>query len=99
MEVTYKEARDIMEKEGGIIIDVREENEVRALPKLVGAVNLPLSTFEIEDLEKYKNTNIFIICASGARASRLFHMLDCEAKGKCGKKLYCITEGMNSISH
>lgn len=99
MEVTYKEAIEIIEKEGGVIIDVREEDELRTLPKLNKAVNMPLSTFEIEDLKKYKKQNIFIICASGMRASRLFNMLNCEAKGKCGKKLYCIKEGMNVISH
>ncbi len=98
MEITYKEAREIIEKEGGVIIDIREDDELLSVPKLRGAVSMPLSTFEIEDLKKYKKTNIFLICGSGLRANRLFHMLSSETKGKIGKKLYCIIEGMNSIS-
>lgn len=53
----------------GIIIDVREPNEVKQSP-ISGSINIPRGVLEMKMLELYPNADlpIYIHCASGVRA-------------------------------
>ncbi|MBK9636343.1 MAG: rhodanese-like domain-containing protein [Bacteroidetes bacterium] len=58
-------------KEGAILIDVRERNEVAALAYDVpNIINIPLSEFEDRYTEIPKDKEVIIVCKSGGRSLR-----------------------------
>jgi len=68
--ISAEQARGEVEQSGGIIIDVREPSEVAEQPA-IGAINIPRGVLEMKCLEHFpdENTNIYIHCATGARAT------------------------------
>lgn len=69
-----------------ILIDVREEAEVRASGKAKGALNLPLSQLHLtanpksghfsKHLAKAAGKPVYLYCASGARSGRAASILE-----------------------
>lgn len=82
------------ERNGGVLIDVREPSEVQAKASN-GAVNIPRGVVEMKVLEKFTNPSqsIYIHCASGARAA-----LAAEQLQRLGySDVTAITCGIDSI--
>lgn len=55
-----------------VLLDVREKKELtEGLGHLEGIINIPIGSLSnrINELEKYKDENIVVICRSGARAA------------------------------
>lgn len=76
IEVLYISGRELKEKlnlnEKPVLIDVREPEELKGpLGVINGVINIPIGTLasRIEKLEQYKDTEIVMICRSGARAT------------------------------
>ena len=67
--VSAEEAVSLSEREGGVIIDVREPTEF-AEKSAKGVINIPRGLLEMKMLQMYPKDNmaIFIHCATGARA-------------------------------
>jgi len=56
-----------------VILDVRTQQELEGpLGKIDGIINIPLQELKnrINELEKYKNKNIAVICRSGKRSAK-----------------------------
>lgn len=71
-ETTPREAAALFHGPGEyVIVDVREDDEVRALP-LVGAVHIPLGQLETrwDDLEVDGDEAFGVVCAGGVRSLR-----------------------------
>lgn len=64
-------AVQLMNHEGAVLVDVREDKEV-AEGRAPGALHIPLSAFgsRAAELEKYREKPIIISCRSGHRSSR-----------------------------
>lgn len=58
-------------KNGALLVDVREKNEVNELAYDVpDIINIPLSDFENRYLEIPKDKNVIMVCKSGGRSLR-----------------------------
>jgi len=65
-------------KEGALLLDVRESYElIDQLGHIDGVLNIPIGQLahRINELEQYKNSQIVIICRSGARATTAAQIL------------------------
>ena len=80
----------------GIIIDVREPNEVNS-KVAAGTINIPRGVLEMKMPMLYPDANqaIFIHCASGVRA-----IFSAEQLQRLGyKNVWAITCGINDVCH
>jgi rhodanese-related sulfurtransferase len=58
-------------KEGAVLVDVREENEVKQLAfDVPNILHIPLSEFEERFTEIPKDKNVVMVCKSGGRSLR-----------------------------
>ena len=64
--IDSNKAMEIINSEGAVIIDVREDDEFNK-GHIVNAINIPLS--EISEINYDKETNIILYCATGVRSS------------------------------
>ncbi len=63
-------AQDNIRRQEAVLVDVREKIEFDDVA-LAGAVNLPLSKFDVEDYKQFKGKTIYVICFSGDRSLRV----------------------------
>jgi rhodanese-related sulfurtransferase len=78
--VNTVEATQLINREDGLVLDVREASEY-AQGHILGARNLPLSQLEARaaELDKLKAKPVILCCASGHRSSRAVGLL--KARG------------------
>ena len=64
------EATQLINHEGGIVIDVREDKEFTQ-GHIINSVHMPMGNVQqrIAEIEKYKQKPIIVSCRSGARSS------------------------------
>lgn len=69
--VDVYEARNLIENQGAVVLDVRTEEEYSAA-RIPEARHMPLSQIgqRLEELESYKDKPILISCRSGSRSAR-----------------------------
>lgn len=75
-----------------VILDVRTDEEVKGtLPKIDGAVHIPIQELEerFNELEKFKNKEIVIVCRTQNRSSKAAEFLS-----KKGYNAKSVTGGM-----
>ena len=60
---------DLMNREGAIVVDVRERNEFQA-GHIVGAINIPHTSLQtrVDELRKYQDKPIIVVCKMGQHA-------------------------------
>lgn len=87
--VTPQAAIAIKDREGGVLVDVREEHEV-AVGHIKGSVLIPLKSLpeSLGKLEKYRKKPIVVVCAAGQRSAA-----GCRALSKAGFEDVCQLEG------
>jgi rhodanese-related sulfurtransferase len=68
--VTTQQLSDLVNKEDGIVLDVRDNNEFRQ-GHIVGSVNIPLRDLEkrMAELNEKKNKPVIVVCKMGQIAS------------------------------
>ena len=70
--ITVKELKEKIKADSSIVIlDVRTEQELSGpLGKIESSINIPVQDLSrrIDELDKYKNQNIYVICRSGNRS-------------------------------
>ncbi len=94
--LSVAEARNEIEENHGLLIDVREPTEVAENPA-PGSINIPRGVIEMRILEQHPDPNmpIYIHCATGARATlaaeqltRLGYLhatiITCDLESICG---------------
>lgn len=75
--ITPAQAKDLVAKEGAVIIDVRDTTEVQATGRVKGAIHIPrgLLEFKADAATSYHDKNlmperpVIIYCAAGSRAA------------------------------
>ena len=69
-QVDVNQAVLLMNKDGSVVLDVREDNEIRA-GKIQGAKHIPLGQLakRLPELEKSKDKSVLVYCRSGNRSS------------------------------
>ncbi|MHB8252988.1 MAG: rhodanese-like domain-containing protein [Acidiferrobacter sp.] len=74
--VTSQEAVQLMNRQSGVILDVREPAEFKS-GHIAHAINIPLGQIasRSQELKKFKERPIVICCASGARSARAATLL------------------------
>lgn len=79
----------LKDREGGVLVDVREEHEV-AVGHIKGSVLIPLKTLpeSLAKLEKYRKKPVVVVCAAGQRSAA-----GCRALSKAGFENVCQLEG------
>lgn len=71
IDIEFIAPKQLNEEDGLVLIDVREQYElVGQLGHIEGVINIPVGqlTHKLEELEKFKDDKIIIICRSGSRA-------------------------------
>lgn len=83
--MTPKEAKELVDAGKAILVDVREEEELRESGTAEGSLWMPMSKMADEhpDWERFKASlpkekKIILFCRSGARSGRLAGILQCE---------------------
>lgn len=71
MDINIKEIETVLTKEGKVVIDVRETDELKETGFLPGAVHYPLSTFNLDELTLDKSKEYYLVCKAGARSKRV----------------------------
>ncbi len=81
--ITPTEAVQLINHQGGIVIDVREASEFKS-GHIARAVNIPLGEMKTraQELKKYKDKPVIFCCASGARSARAAGVLRQQGFGK-----------------
>jgi len=79
--VTVKEFKEMIKNNDStmIILDVRTDAELTgALPKIEGALHIPVQQLEerVDELEKYKDKEIVVVCRTQNRSSKAAEFLD-----------------------
>ena len=71
-EVDAVDATLLINKEGGVVVDVRGAEEFAA-GHIINALNLPLTDMEARrgELDKYKDKPVIAVCGSGAASARV----------------------------
>ena len=66
----------LTDKEGGVMVDVREEHEV-AVEHIQGSLFMPLKELpnQLAKLEKYRKKPIVVVCAAGQRSAAACRLL------------------------
>ena len=75
--ITPAEAREMVAKDGALVIDVRDSAEVAASGKVKGAIHIPRGSleFKADDTTSYHDKNlakdkpVILYCAAGSRAA------------------------------
>ncbi len=64
------EAVRVMNQEGALVLDVREDNELSG-GRIGGARHIPLGVLKkrIKDIERYKESPVLVYCRTGARSA------------------------------
>jgi len=75
-EVDAADATLLINKEGGVVVDVRGAEEFAA-GHIINALNLPLADMETRrgELDKYKDKPVIAVCGSGPASTRAARML------------------------
>lgn len=75
--VHVSEIEALIKNDDAVLIDVREEDELKETGYVPGAIHLPMSTLEVEDdtLKKHKDDTLYIMCRSGRRSETVQHAL------------------------
>ena len=75
-EVEAMDATLLMNREGGLVVDVRAAEEFAA-GHIINAVNLPLPELDTRrgELDKYKEKPVIAVCGSGPVSGRAVRML------------------------
>lgn len=99
-DITVQQLKEKMKTDSTLIIlDVRMTEELTGeLGQIEGVVNIPVQELEkrIDEIEKYKNKNIAVICRSGVRSARATEFLNkkgFEAKNILGGMIEYRKEG------
>jgi rhodanese-related sulfurtransferase len=91
--VTTQMLTNMVNRENGVVIDIRPQTDFNK-GHIHGAINIPLSKVKdsLTDLEKYKNTPIIMVCASGISVIGA-----CNTLKKSGmEQVFKLKGGMNS---
>lgn len=78
MEISYISQKEMNTLDSPFMIDVREAQElIGPLGKIEGITNIPIGqlTHRLEELNKYKNSNVIAVCRSGGRATTAAQIL------------------------
>jgi len=75
--ITPAQARDMVAKDGAVIVDVRDSAELKAGGKAKGAIHIPRGSleFKADDTTAYHDKNlakdrpVILYCAAGSRAA------------------------------
>lgn len=67
IDLTPRQAFDLIECENVLLVDVREVGEYAA-KHIKGSLLLPMSLFDPEDFPNLKGATVLLICASGKRS-------------------------------
>ena len=81
----------VMSKDGVILLDVRDPNEIEELGGYEGAINIPVTQLERRLGELPKDKTILTACNGGGRASRAAAILEkngFKVAGFCGLREY-----------
>ncbi len=75
-EVDAVDATLLINKEGGVVVDVRGKEEFAA-GHIINGLNLPLAEMEARrgELDKYKDKPVIAVCGSGTDAARAVRIL------------------------
>ena len=67
----------LTDKDGGVLIDVREEHEV-AVAHIQGSLFIPLKDLptQLAKLEKYRKKPVVVVCAAGQRSAAACRFLN-----------------------
>lgn len=67
----------LADKDGGVLVDVREEHEV-AVAHIQGSLFLPLKDLpaQLAKLEKYRKKPVVVVCAAGQRSAAACRLLN-----------------------
>ena len=70
--VNTTEATRMINRERGLILDIREQKEVRQ-SHIAGAYNLPASVFDkkLSELDRYKTHPVVVVCKMGTSAGSI----------------------------
>ena len=86
-EISLQEAQKRVEEGSSILIDVREPDEF-AMVRIDGAVNIPVSQFDIGAvLNAAGGKNVIFHCKMGKRAENMWHVFTTET----GHPATCMT--------
>ncbi|MCP4698640.1 MAG: rhodanese-like domain-containing protein [Gammaproteobacteria bacterium] len=87
------EAIRIINHEGAMILDIREQNEIEQ-GYIVNSIHVPLGTLteKLKNLEKYRTRPIIISCLSGHRSARAGAIL----KKNGFEKVYALKGGVTA---
>ena len=79
----------LTDKEGGVLVDVREKHEV-AVEHIQGSQFIPLKELpaKLSKLEKYRKKPVVVVCAAGQRSAAASRLLS-----KAGFENVCQIEG------
>ena len=92
--ITVDEAL-VLSKEGALIIDVREPDELAELAYDVEDIkNIPLGELESRSAEVPKDKQVIVVCKKGGRSSKAYEIL----KGKGFENVANMEGGMNAWS-
>ena len=77
------------DREGGVLVDIREEHEV-AVGHIKGSLQVPLKALSdnLSKLEKYRKKPVVVVCAAGQRSAA-----GCRLLTKAGFENVCQLEG------
>lgn len=90
--ITVEEAL-VLSKEGALIIDVREPDELAELAYDVEDIkNIPLSELESRSAEVPKDKQVIVVCKKGGRSSQAYEIL----KGKGFENIVNMQGGMDA---
>lgn len=93
--ISLAEVMNILNKNKGILLDVRNNDEVKKTGSIKGAQHIPLPELEKRLSELNKNNTYITFCASGNRSKKAAEIL----KKNGFKNIYNSKEGMNSWNH
>ncbi len=91
--VTTQMLTNMVNRDSGVIIDIRAQADFNK-GHIHGAINIPMAKIKdsVKDLEKYKNTPIIMVCASGITVIGA-----CNILKKSGmEQVFKLAGGMNS---
>ena len=74
IECEPSEVQTWLTEETAILIDVREDPEL-ALARIPGAVHMPLSQFDPENLPEHRGKRVAFMCAHGIRSQQISQYL------------------------
>ncbi|WP_106476729.1 rhodanese-like domain-containing protein [Phytohalomonas tamaricis] len=84
--VTSGEATALVNREDGVIVDIREANEFKA-GHIAGAINIPNSKFDtrMNELKKHQDKPVIVVCKTGQKAGIIVEKLKKEGYSRAAK--------------